>query len=82
MSKTLEAALKLSDLLHGLEERGIDLTDGEEEKWSEATALIESAREQIKNQENCMNGNHEWTSNPFKPFDLTRICKHCGKKKE
>ncbi len=44
MNKALEAAIKLSDLLHGLEERGIDLTDEENEKWYEATILIEEAR--------------------------------------
>lgn len=80
MTKALEAAIKLSDLLHSLEKRGIDLTEEENEKWEDGTNLIEDARKQIQNQENCMNGNHEWGGNPLKSFGFEVMCKHCGKK--
>jgi len=44
MDKALTAAIALSDLLHELENRGVDLTDEENQKWYDATCLIEEVR--------------------------------------
>lgn len=39
----LKAALNLSDILHELEDLGIELTESQDERWADATMVIQAA---------------------------------------
>ena len=47
LTDALNAAITLSDILHALEKRGVELTDKEHRQWYGATCLIEKTRKKL-----------------------------------